>query len=231
MTKAVFNWSGGKDSALALWSAQQTGVFDIRCLLTTLSETHLRISMHGVREALLDRQAAAIGLPLHKIFLPEDAGMETYNAKMSQAMHDLSLQGIRTGLFGDIFLEDLRAFREKALEAVGWNAVFPIWKRPSRELLLDFIDQGFKAILVCVNEACLDPSFAGRLIDRSLLDDLPGNVDPCGENGEFHSFVFDGPLFREPVAFHKGEVVHRRYPAAAAYETGFYFCDLLPGNV
>jgi uncharacterized protein (TIGR00290 family) len=181
-----------------------------------------------VREVLLDNQAAAIGIPLRKLFLPEDASMDTYNKKLQESMQGLTDEGIRTGIFGDIFLEDLRTYREQALEKAGWQAVFPLWKRPTRELLLDFIAQGFKAILVCVDGSCLDASFAGRLLDESLLRDLPAHVDPCGENGEFHSFVFDGPLFREPVRFLKGEVVHRTYPGAAPYNTGFFFCDLLP---
>lgn len=230
MTKAIFNWSGGKDSALALWTALESGNWDVRCLLTTLSEAHRRISMHGVREALLDSQAASIGLPLRKVFLAEDASMETYDAKIQEALAGFSGEDIRTAIFGDIFLEDLRAYREKALAQAGWAAAFPIWRRPTRELLLDFIDRGFKAILVCVNGSCLDASFAGRMLDKSLLEDLPSGVDPCGENGEFHSFVFDGPLFREPVPFRKGEVVHRTYPGAPPYNTGFFFCDLIPEN-
>lgn len=227
-TPALFNWSGGKDSALALWTALQSGVYDVRCLLTTLSREYARVSMHGVREALLERQAASIGIPLRKAYIAEDAGMDTYDAVLRDALLELGAGGIHTALFGDIYLEDLRAYRENALARVGWSAAFPLWQRPTRELLLEFIARGFKAIIVCVNGACLDASFAGRLLDQGLLDDLPPGVDPCGENGEFHSFVFDGPLFHEPVPFTKGEVVHRRYVSAPPYDDGFYFCDLLP---
>lgn len=228
MNKAIFNWSGGKDSALALWTALESRQWDIRYLLTTLSPAHHRVSMHGVREALLDEQARAIRLPLRKVFLPEEASMETYDAKMQEVIQGFSGEDIRTAIFGDIFLQDLRTYREKALEKAGWQAVFPIWQRPTRELLLDFLSRGFKAILVCVDGSCLDASFAGRMLDESLLNDLPPGVDPCGENGEFHSFVFDGPLFREPIPFRKGEVVHRTYPGAPPYNTGFFFCDLIP---
>lgn len=231
MKPAMFNWSGGKDSALALWTALEDGAYDIRCLLTTLSREYARVSMHGVREPLLERQAAAIGIPLRKAYIAEDAGMDTYNAVLGEALQELGVQGIHTALFGDIFLEDLRVYREQALERVGWKAAFPLWGRPTRDLLLDFIAEGFRAIIVCVNGARLDASFAGRLLDHHLLEDLPPGVDPCGENGEFHTFVFDGPLFREPVRFQKGEVVHRKYISAPPYDQGFYFCDLLPDPI
>ncbi|HTJ11112.1 MAG TPA: diphthine--ammonia ligase [Dinghuibacter sp.] len=223
MTPAVFNWSGGKDSALALWTARQSGAYDIRCLLTTLSREYTRISMHGVRERLLDQQAEAIGLPLRKVYIAEDGTMETYDTAMSETLLTLGQEGIHTALYGDIFLEDLRAYRENALGQVGWTAAFPIWQRPTRELLLEFIDRGFEAIVVCVSEAFLDASFAGRPLNGEFLDDLPPTVDPCGENGEFHSFVFNGPIFRQPVPFRTGEVVRRSYQTH-----GFYFCDLLP---
>jgi uncharacterized protein (TIGR00290 family) len=181
--------------------------------------------MHGVREELLDRQAAAIGIPLTKAYIAEDAGMDTYNAVLAGALDSLGREGIHTALFGDIFLEDLRTYREQQLAAAGWTAAFPLWLRPTRDLLLEFSDAGFQAVVVCVDESRLDASFAGRLLNRDFLEDLPPGVDPCGENGEFHSFVFDGPLFREPVSFRKGDVVRRTYGAAPQ---GFYFCDLLP---
>jgi uncharacterized protein (TIGR00290 family) len=219
MTPAIFNWSGGKDSTLALWTALETGGFDVRYLLTTFSAAYTRVSMHGVREVLMDRQASSIGIPLKKVFLPERSDMDTYDAALEAALTDLGAEGIRTALFGDIFLRDLRAYREKALDRIGWKAAFPLWERPTKDLLLDFIARGFKAIIVCVDGSRLDASFAGRLLDHSLLEDLPPDVDPCGENGEFHSFVFDGPLFREPIGFRRGEVVYR--------DQRFYFCDLL----
>lgn len=224
----MFNWSGGKDSALALWTALQGGVYDVRCLLTTLSREYARVSMHGVREALLDRQAEAIGIPLRKAYIAEDSTMETYDCLLHKALLELGQEGIQTALFGDIFLEDLRAYREKRLAQAGWSAAFPIWQRPTRELLLEFIDLGFEAVVVCVSEAHLDATFAGRTLDRQFLEDLPPTVDPCGENGEFHSFVFNGPIFRGPVAFQKGEIVQRRYVEASPFDHGFFFCDLLP---
>jgi uncharacterized protein (TIGR00290 family) len=228
MIPTVFNWSGGKDSALALASIIHDEAYEVRCLLTTLSEEHHRISMHGVREALLDRQSASIGIPLFKIYLPSSLSMDAYAQRMEAALLTLKDQGIQSGIFGDIFLEDLRTYRETALAKLGWKALFPLWKRNSKDLVQDFIARGFKAILVAVDASKLDKSFAGRLIDQSLLDDLPPGVDPCGENGEFHSFVFDGPFFKFPVNFHKGEVVHRSYPHDDYPDSGFYFLDLLP---
>ena len=226
MVKAIFQWSGGKDSALAL--LQTRSLYDIRCLLTTFDETTRRVSMHGVREALLDLQAAAIGIPLRKVILPQAASVEVYDDCIARALGDLT--GIHTAIYGDIFLEDLRAYRENALRKAGWDAVFPLWKRPTRTLLLDFIARGFKAVVVCVDGARLDASFAGRSLDLDFLDALPQDVDPCGENGEFHSFVYDGPLFAGPVPFRIGETSCRSYPGAAPGHPGFFFCDLEPGS-
>lgn len=230
MKPVVFNWSGGKDSTMALWSTISDGILDVRYLLTTLSEEYHRISMHGVRETLLEVQSESIGIPLYKIYLPSSLSMDAYAQKMEKAMLALKDQGIQTGIFGDIFLEDLRTYRETALAKIGWEALFPLWKRDSKDLVQDFISRGFKAILVAVDASKLDRSFAGRLIDQSLLDDLPPGVDPCGENGEFHSFVFDGPLFEYPVPFQQGEVIQRTYPHDSYPDSSFYFCDLLPSN-
>ena len=226
MVKAIFHWSGGKDSALALLQTRSS--YDIRYLLTTFSETTRRVSMHGVREVLLDLQAAAIGIPLRKVILPQAASVEIYDDCIAKALGDLT--GINTAVYGDIFLQDLRTYRENALQKLGWEAVFPLWERPTRPLLLDFIDRGFKAVVVCVDGARLDASFAGRMLDRAFLDALPPDVDPCGENGEFHSFVFDGPLFRGALSFHIGEIVCRSYPGAPPGHPGFFFCDLVPGS-
>jgi len=240
--QAFLNWSGGKDAAFSLHKLrQQPETMYIRSLLTTLSETHRRISMHGVRESLLDEQACCLGLPLKKIYLPEDTTMPVYDELMGRQVQQFAEEGITHAVFGDIFLEDLRAYREKQLAQRGLKAVFPLWKNHSRELLLDFIDSGFRAVIVCVNAHYLDPAFAGRLIDRNFLDDLPGNVDPCGENGEYHSFVFDGPGFARPVLFRQGELAERHYrPKGQSredecfqrdqkdWDTHFYFRDLLP---
>lgn len=217
MIPAVFNWSGGKDSAMALWTVLREGRFEVRYLLTTLNREYARVSMHGVREALLDRQAASLGVPLKKIWLPPDTTMESYDAVMHSALQELSGEGIHSAIFGDIFLRDLRAYREGALAKVGWEAEFPLWDRETGPLARDVVRAGFKAVLVCVDVKRLGSEYAGRMYDEQLLSELPEGVDPCGENGEFHTFVFDGPPLKTPVSFEKGAVVQR---------DGFYFCDL-----
>ena len=239
--KSVFNWSGGKDSSLCLYHVLQEQTYEVAALLTTLSSATQRISMHGVRQELLEQQAKSIGLPLQQMLLPENASMSDYNSLMMQTMHELRQQGITTAIFGDINLQDLREYREQQMAQAGLKAVFPLWNRPTGELVREFLDLGFKAVVVCVNGKLLDSSFAGRLLDEAFLQDLPPNVDPCGENGEFHTFVFDGPIFREPVKYTLGEVVHKTYGAPAdpdekcfskddtpTYDTSFWFCDLLP---
>jgi uncharacterized protein (TIGR00290 family) len=240
MIPAVFNWSGGKDSTLALHRVLAEKLFDVKYLLTTLSAQYQRISMHGVREELLEQQAASIGIPLKKIYLEENASMESYNAIMQNAMLELKKEHIEHAIFGDIFLEDLKTYREEQLKQVGFTAHFPLWQQNSKELLNEFIQLGYKTILVCVNEKYLSSAFAGRIIDEQFMYDLPANVDPCGENGEFHSFVFEGPLLQQPILFKKGEVVRRSYTPVAKdddhcfsnnplpYDTGFFYCDLLP---
>ncbi|HWB63576.1 MAG TPA: diphthine--ammonia ligase [Chitinophagales bacterium] len=229
--RAVFNWSGGKDSSLALHRVLQQGEYDIDCLLTTASIQQKRINMHGVRLELMQKQAEAIGLPLMPVMLNDMPAMEEYNRVMGDTMKALSGKGITYSIFGDIFLEDLKDYRDGQLTKVNMKGVYPIWKEDSLQLLKQFIEQGFKAVLVCVNERYLDKSFAGRLLDESFLNDLPDGVDPCGENGEFHSFVFDGPIFKQPVAYKTGEVVYRKYELSGSSEsvdTGFFYCDLLP---
>jgi uncharacterized protein (TIGR00290 family) len=228
--KAVMNWSGGKDSAAALQKVLEGGEFDVKYLLTSVNSHWQRISMHGVRRELLKRQAEAIGIELIEILLPEMPSMEVYEAELNQTLDHLVEDGVTHSIFGDIFLEDLREYREKQLERIGLLGVFPLWKRPTADLIQEFLDLGFKAIIVCVDGKKLDKSFCGRVIDRSFINDLPGNVDVCGENGEFHTFVFEAPYFSEPIGFTVGEIVYRKYPAAT--ESGianeFYFCDLIP---
>jgi uncharacterized protein (TIGR00290 family) len=237
----IFNWSGGKDSALCLHQVLQEGQYQVSALLTTLSGSTGRITMHGVRQELLERQAASIGIPLQQVMLPEGASMSAYNELMHNTMHALKAQGIAHAIFGDINLEDLRQYREQQLAQVGMQAIFPLWGRPTEELVREFINLGFKAVVVSVNARLLDESFTGRLLDEAFLRDLPAGVDPAGENGEFHTFVFDGPIFKEPVRYRLGEKVHRTYGAPAdpdencfskddrkTYDTGFWFCDLLP---
>ena len=227
--KAIFNWSGGKDSSLALYEVLQKGEYQISYLLTSVNTAYNRVSMHGVRIELLEQQAKEIGIPLKQIRLPEMPSMEDYNREMFTTIKHFKDEGIDYSIFGDIFLEDLKLYREKQLAQAGMQGVFPIWKRDSTELIQEFIAKGFKAILVCVNEKYLDQSFAGRMIDESFLKDLPANVDPCGENGEYHTFVFDGPIFKNPIPFTKGQVVYRMYDKGAVdnFDTGFYYQDLV----
>jgi len=215
----LFCWSGGKDSAMALHALQAAGCVRVAALLTTITDEYDRISMHGVRRVLLERQAESIGLPLHPVLIPPQCVNAIYEQRMKAALAGHFARGVRRVAFGDIFLEDLRAYREKNLALAGMEALFPIWKRDTRELARDFVRLGFRAATVCVDARVLDASFAGRELNSAFFADLPAGVDPCGENGEFHTFVFDGPIFRRPIAFRVGEVVTR---------DGFCFCDLLP---
>jgi uncharacterized protein (TIGR00290 family) len=215
----VFCWSGGKDSAMALHALQSAQAHRVTALLTTVTEEFDRVSMHGVRRVLLERQAESIGLPLHAVLIPPQCINVTYELRMKEALNEHFAGGVRRVAFGDIFLEDLRAYREQNLARIGMEALFPIWKQDSRELARDFLRLGFKGVTVCIDPRVLDPSFVGRVLDESFFADLPPGVDPCGENGEFHTFVFDGPVFRNPVRFTVAEKVLR---------DGFWFCDLLP---
>jgi uncharacterized protein (TIGR00290 family) len=213
----LFCWSGGKDSAMALHALLQDPRVRVAALLTTVTEGYDRVSMHGVRRELLQRQARSIGLPLHEVFIPPECVNPTYEARMEAALRVHFDKGIRQVAFGDIFLEDLRAYREKNLARMDMAALFPIWKRDTRELIQSFHASGFRSVAVCVDTKVLDRSFAGRELDRSFFEDLPAHVDCCGENGEFHTFAFDGPIFKEPIRFRVGERVER---------DSFVFCDL-----
>ncbi len=241
--KALFNWSSGKDSALALYKITQNSEYEISCLLTSVNQQFQRISMHGVRVALLEQQAKSIGLPLEIMQIPEMPTMEVYENVMQETLCKLKKQGIKYSIFGDIFLEDLRKYREDKLSGIGFEGIFPLWKIPTHELIQEFITLGFKTIVVCVNERYLDKSFVGRIIDQDFINDLPENVDVCGENGEFHTFTFDGPIFETPINFEIGEVVYRKYEkpekedasdtacdtsASDAFDFGFWYCDLVP---
>ncbi len=222
--KVVFSWSGGKDSALALQEIRQSGRYETVALLTTVAEQYKRISHHGVREELLEMQAAAVGLPLDKLYLPANSPLPCTNAQfeelMGRTLRKYHAAGVLLVAHGDIFLQDLRDYRERNLAKVGMKGLFPIWRRDTTELLRTFIQSGFKAYLSCVDGQKLGEAFAGRAIDASLLRDLPAGVDPCGEYGEYHSFVYDGPIFQRPIPVHVGEVVLR--------DTRYY-ADLLPG--
>lgn len=229
--KAVFNWSGGKDSTLALYKALRECDFEVIALLTTLNEKYNRISMHGVRTVLLKQQAESIGIPLRKIMLPEMADMDTYTAIMGRETAELKKEGVSAFIYGDLFLEDIRKYREKQLSGSGIRPEFPIWNYPTRQAAHDFINLGFKAVLTSVDASKLDKTFAGRPFNESLLSDLPPGVDPCGENGEFHTFVFDGPIFSKPVSFSLGETIHKTYQLKdKSLSSGFYFKDLVPEN-
>ena len=240
MNKAYFNWSSGKDSTLALYEILKQQEYTITKLVTTLNSDVDRVSMHGLREALLDLQAESLGLPLEKVFLSGNVSMAEYSKILGATTEALGVEGNTHSIFGDIFLEDLKAYREEQLDRVGIKAVFPLWKQNTLELIHSFIDLGFKAITVCVNAKHLDKSFVGRVIDKQFIDDLPEDVDPCGENGEFHTFVFDGPLFTKPINFEVGEIVERSYTPSnndddncfsedkKSWDTQFYFCDLIP---
>ena len=215
----LFCWSGGKDSAIALYTLLQQKQFQVVALLTTVTEGYDRIAMHGVRRELLARQADSLRLPLHEVCIPPQCVNPIYEARMEEALRHFYNQGVRQVAFGDIFLEDLRAYREKNLARINMTALFPLWKRDTRELIECFHAQRFRAIAACIDTKVLDPSFAGRELDASFFHDLPPAADPCGENGEFHTFVFDGPIFHSPIPVRTGEVVNR---------DGFVFCDLLP---
>ena len=241
--KSYFNWSVGKDGALALYHSLNNEAYSIERLLTSINSQYGRVSMHGVREELMEQQAAAIGIPLQKILLPDQPSMAAYEGQMRQTTAGLQQEGFTHSFFGDIFLEDLKKYREEQLDKAGFKAVFPLWKRDTTELMHEFLDLGFKTMIVCCKAELLDESFAGRIIDKDFLKDLPKNVDPCGENGEFHSFVFDGPLFKQPLPVEIGEKVFREYKAPQDNKDrcfpreperpsgmGFWFCDLLPAT-
>ncbi len=226
--KAVFNWSGGKDSAFALWKVLKQKKFSVKTLLTSVSQKYERISMHGVRKELLLQQTASIGLPLEMVMIPDETSMSDYDNLMAAKLSKLKNKRIEYSIFGDIFLEDLKNYREQRLAEVDMKAIFPIWKMDTRQVVQQFINYGFKAVVVSANARLLDKSFAGRLIDKSFLADLPVNVDPCGENGEFHSFVFDGPVFNKPIRFKTGETVLKKYKTSDKWDHAFWYCDLLP---
>jgi uncharacterized protein (TIGR00290 family) len=215
----LMSWSGGKDSCMALREIMVASTCEVAALITTITEDYDRISMHGTRRSLLERQAASLGLRLHKVSIPKSATNEEYETRMAQALVGYRKLGIDTIGFGDLFLEDIRLYRERFLSRFNMKGMFPVWHRNTTEFLKDFIDLGFKAVVTCVTADLLDKSFAGRLIDEEFLQSLPHGVDPCGENGEFHTFVFDGPLFRQPVRFRFGETVLRE---------SFWFRDLVP---
>ena len=251
--KTYFNWSSGKDSALALYYMKQDKSLNIDRLLTSVNSSYDRVSMHGTRREMLRLQAESIGLPLNTIELQEEPSMEDYTRIMNATVADLKSDGYTHCGFGDIFLEDLKKYREQQLKQHDIQCVFPLWQKDTSQLIKDFIQLGFKSVVVCTNANLLDDSFLGRQIDENFINDLPANVDPCGENGEFHTFCFDGPIFSQPVEFELGEKIHREYKKTSASNSSdkensddkntykecsqdikssmkFGFCDIIPSS-
>jgi uncharacterized protein (TIGR00290 family) len=219
--RVVFGWSGGKDSALALQAVLGDPALEVAALVTTVTDAYDRVSMHGVRCDLLHEQAASLGLPLVEARIPAPASNEAYEAAMRTAFTPFVEHGVRRVVFGDLFLQDVREYRERHSAQLGLGCHFPLWHEDTRRLARRFIAERFRAIVVCVDPKQIDPSFCGREFDDALLTDLPASADPCGERGEFHTFVYDGPIFERPLAVRRGEIVERE---------GFWFCDLMPAS-
>jgi uncharacterized protein (TIGR00290 family) len=218
--KVLFAWSGGKDSALAFYYFQQSQNYNIQALLTTITKDFDRVSMHGFRTRLLEKQAKEIDFVLEKVSIPKDCSNQMYENIMEHTLIKYKTNGIDKVIFGDIFFEDVRKYRELQLSRLDMIGIFPLWNKNTKKLAEEFIKLGFKAIITCVDSTLLDGGFVGREFDVNLLNELPENVDPCGENGEFHTFVYDGPIFDEGISVKRGEVVVK--------EGRFYFCDLIP---
>lgn len=232
---AIFCWSGGKDSSYALHKVLQEDVYNIKYLLSTFNGTYLRLSMHGVREELIQAQADSIGIPLLKAYVYEASNTE-YEKQMNEILLKVKAEGIDTVLYGDIFLEDLREYREQKMAQLNMQCAFPIWKTDTGWLVNDFVKKGFKSYTCCINDGYLDETWAGRLIDENFISELPSTVDPCGENGEFHSFCFAGPLFKKEINIMVGEKTYKPLlikttdhptPIKDAGTKGFWFADIL----
>ncbi len=229
--KAIFAWSGGKDSALALSYIIEQNEFEILGLMTTLNKNFKRISMHGVREEMLDKQAASIGIPLIKMWVKEGS-YEEYEKQMEKVLLEYKAKGITHVIFGDIFLEDLKEYRDNNLAKVDLKGHYPIWKRDTTELIKEFLEKGFKTITCCINDQHLTELHSGALITAKWIKELPKEVDPCGENGEFHTFCFDGPIFKKPLEISIGEKKYQpleeKYidKSKDPYKKGFWFTDI-----
>jgi len=217
----VLSWRGGKDSALAPHELLMDPAVDLRGLLTTVTDGYDRVSMHGVRTALVSAQASALGIPLWSVRIPPSATNDQYERAMVEVLSAIRADGIEAIAFGDLFLTDVRAYRERLLGGTGLRPVFPLWGKGTADLARRFVSCGFRAVVVCVDPRQIDVSHCGAEYDGALLEALPGSADPCGERGEFHTFVYDGPMFRQPIAVQRGVVVERE---------GFFFCDLLPAG-
>lgn len=218
--KVIFSWSGGKDSALALYELQKKGEYDIHALITTVTADYGRVSMHGLRTDLLHSQSKSLGLPIEEVLISKGASNQEYESNLNSTLKKYIDPGITKIVFGDIFLQDIKEYREALMSGIGMECIFPIWKMDSSFLAGSFIDRGFRAVVVCVDTEQLDASFAGREFDERFLSELPEGVDPCGENGEFHTFVYDGPIYRGAIAHSLGEIVIK--------DGRFCYCDILP---
>lgn len=233
MKSAFLNWSSGKDAAYALYQIEQSNELEVVRLMTTVNEHFGRVSMHGIREEVLKRQAECIGISLDIVHLYEKLSLQEYEAIIMTQLEEYKRLGILDSIYGDILLEDLKTFREAQLARLGITGVFPLWNSDTTTLIHEMVDCGLKTIVVCVNEQYLDKSFVGRTIDKQFIEDLPDGVDPCGENGEFHTFVYDGPMFKKPVPFEVGEMVYKTYDAPRQCHQkeilhyGFWFLDIL----
>ncbi len=227
MTPAFINWSGGKDCTFALHKLLEEKKYQPEFLFTTCSSDYQRVSMHGVRKELITRQALSMGIKSRKLYIPQDHTMEIYNKFMAHEMQLMKQRGINHAVFGDIFLEDLKKYREQKLHEAGLEGVFPLWKRNTTELLREFLALGYKTMIICINAKKLNPSFLGRTIDEDFINELPSDVDCCGENGEFHTFVYNGPVFKKAIAVKTGERVYREYKSNdPTHDTGFWYLDL-----
>ncbi|MEQ8624360.1 MAG: ATP-binding protein [Vicingaceae bacterium] len=226
--KLYMNWSSGKDATLALYHLKKSDLFDVDLLFTTISKDNNRVSMHGLHKTLLQAQAAAIGLPLELLELPDSPEMITYNQLMQEKMEKLKQKGYKHTAFGDIFLEDLRAYREKQLAKLAIKAHFPLWKKDTKQLMKEFLAEGFKAIVVSANAKWFDPTVFDQPITQAWVEALPEEVDACGENGEFHTFCFDGPIFKKPIPIKSGKPLKKSYtdPSDNNKTIDFWFGDL-----
>ncbi|WP_028281765.1 Dph6-related ATP pyrophosphatase [Olleya marilimosa] len=236
--KTYFNWSSGKDSALALYHLLQDETYSVEQLITTVNTHYNRVTMHGLRKVLLIAQTEALGIKSSLIELPEMPSMDTYEDIMLKTVTTLKDDNFTHSAFGDIYLEDLKMYRETQLASQNIKAIFPLWKRDTKQLITEFLALGFKTIVVCANSKYFDKDFVGTIIDENFIDNLPEGVDPCGENGEFHTFCFDGPIFKNPIPFTIGEKVYREYNAPKTNDNdicksdaetyGVWYCDLIP---
>lgn len=219
--KVILSWSGGKDSVFSLYKIINENELECVGLLTTFTKEYDRVTMHGVRRSLIEKQASLLNIPLEKVYIPKNCSMEEYGIIMRNALIKYKEKGIKGFVFGDIFLEDVRSYREKMLYSEGFNGYFPLWREDTKELVLRFINLGFKAIVTCVDGNILGPSYVGRELSEDFLRELPLTVDPAGERGEYHCFVYDGPLFDEPIPIKIGEIVKQNVQGKT-----FYYCDI-----